>query len=43
MTAEAALCKLFYLFGQGLPPATVAAQMAQDLCGELTEPAGWAL
>jgi L-asparaginase len=39
MTAEAALCKLFYLFSQGLPPETVAARMAEDLCGELTVPA----
>ncbi len=39
MTAEAALCKLFYLFSQGFPPETVAARMAEDLCGELTAPA----
>ena len=39
MTAEAALCKLFYLFSQGLPPETVAVRMAEDLCGELTAPA----
>jgi L-asparaginase len=39
MTAEAALCKLFYLFSQGLAPETVAARMADDLCGELTAPA----
>ena len=39
MTAEAALCKLFYLFSQGLSPETVAARMAEDLCGELTAPA----
>jgi L-asparaginase len=38
MTAEAALCKLFYLFSQGLPPETVAVRMAEDLCGELTAP-----
>jgi L-asparaginase len=38
MTAEAALCKLFYLFSQGLPPETVAERMADDLCGELTAP-----
>jgi L-asparaginase len=36
MTAEAALCKLFYLFSQGFPPGTVAAQMGEDLCGELS-------
>ena len=39
MTAEAALCKLFYLFSQGFPPEMVAARMAEDLCGELTAPA----
>ena len=39
MTAEAALCKLFYLFSQGFTPETVAAKMAEDLCGELTAPA----
>jgi L-asparaginase len=38
MTAEAALGKLFYLFSQGYSPETVAAKMAQDLCGELTVP-----
>jgi L-asparaginase len=36
MTAEAALCKLFYLFSQGLPAESVAMTMAEDLCGELT-------
>ena len=40
MTAEAALCKLFYLFSQGLPPEMVAERMAEDLCGELTAPVG---
>ena len=40
MTAEAALCKLFYLFSQGLAPEVVAARMAEDLCGELTVPGG---
>jgi L-asparaginase len=39
MTAEAALCKLFYLFSQGLPSEQVAARVGEDLCGELTEPA----
>jgi L-asparaginase len=39
MTAEAALCKLFYLFSQGFPPETVAMRMAEDLCGELSAPA----
>ena len=39
MTAEAALCKLFYLFSQGFPAEVVAARMAEDLCGELTAPA----
>ena len=38
MTAEAALCKLFYLFSQGLPPDAVVTRMAEDLCGELTAP-----
>jgi L-asparaginase len=40
MTAEAALCKLFYLFSQGLPPDVVAVKVAEDFCGELTAPAG---
>ena len=40
MTAEAALCKLFYLFSQGYPPVVVTEQMTEDLCGELTAPAG---
>jgi L-asparaginase len=39
MTAEAALCKLFYLFSQRFPAEVVAAKMAEDLCGELTAPA----
>jgi L-asparaginase len=40
MTAEAALCKLFYLFSQGLPPDVVAVKVAEDICGELTASAG---
>ena len=40
MTAEAALCKLFYLFSQGLSPEVVAVKVAEDLCGELTAPVG---
>jgi len=36
MTAEAALSKLTWLFGQGLPPTAVARQMVIDLRGELT-------
>ena len=36
MTAEAALCKLFYLFSQGDAPELVARQLTKDLCGELT-------
>ena len=39
MTAEAALCKLFFLFSQGYTPEVVATKMADDLCGELTAPA----
>jgi len=35
MTAEAALTKLYYLFGKGLPPEAVKAQMQVDLRGEL--------
>jgi L-asparaginase len=35
MTAEAALTKLYYLFGKGLPPETVKAQMQVCLRGEL--------
>jgi L-asparaginase len=37
MTAEAALCKLFYLFSQGLPPEMVRRKMGDNLCGELSE------
>jgi len=40
MTAEAALCKLFYLFSQGYTPEVVTAKVAEDLCGELATPAG---
>lgn len=36
MTAEAALCKLFFLFSAGLAPEEVKAQMAHSLCGEVT-------
>ena len=36
MTTEAAVTKLMYLFGLGLPPAAVAARMGVDLCGEVT-------
>jgi L-asparaginase len=36
MTVEAALAKLYYLFGSGLGPAEVKAQMQMNLCGELT-------
>ncbi len=36
MTAEAALCKLFYLFSIGLSPDEVKAQMGRSLCGEVT-------
>jgi L-asparaginase len=39
MTAEAALCKLFYLFSAGYPPETVVPMMGENLCGELTRPA----
>ena len=39
MTAEAALCKLFYLFSQGFRAEVVARKVAEDLCGELTVPA----
>jgi L-asparaginase len=35
MTAEAALTKLYYLFGKGLPPEEVQRQMQVDLRGEL--------
>ena len=40
MTAEAALCKLFYLFSQGIPPEVVAGKVAAGLCGELNTPVG---
>jgi L-asparaginase len=36
MTTEAALCKLFYLFGCGLSPEEVRQRMGENLCGELT-------
>ena len=36
MTAEAALCKLFYLFNSGCAAEEVKARIAEDLCGELT-------
>lgn len=38
MTPEAALTKLFYLFGKGHRPDQVKALMVQDLRGELTRP-----
>lgn len=37
MTAEAALTKLYYLFGQGLRPDEVRELMQRNLRGELTE------
>ncbi len=36
MTAEAALCKLFYLFSSGDTAEEVKARIAESLCGELT-------
>lgn len=39
MTPEAALAKLFYLFGKGYAPEKVKALIGQDLRGELTNPA----
>ncbi len=36
MTAEAAVAKLYYLFGRGDSPAKVKREMQRDLCGELT-------
>jgi L-asparaginase len=38
MTAEAALCKLFYLFSAGLSPEVVKREMGKNLCGELSTP-----
>jgi len=38
MTAEAALAKLFYLFGQGHPPEEVRRLVQRNLRGELTPP-----
>ena len=36
MTAEAALTKLSYLLGKGLPVEQIKEQMMKNLCGELT-------
>lgn len=36
MTSEAAITKLMYLFGLGLPPSAVATRFATDICGEVT-------
>lgn len=36
MTAEAALAKLYYLFGKGLSPQRVKMEMLKDLRGEVT-------
>ncbi|MDQ6799641.1 MAG: asparaginase, partial [Acidobacteriota bacterium] len=36
MTAEAALTKLYYLFGRGYSPERVKKEMVRDLRGELT-------
>ncbi len=43
MTSEAAITKLMYLFGRGLTPKQVRAEMERSLCGELTlsTPAGY--
>jgi L-asparaginase len=42
MTPEAALAKLFYLFGKGHSPAKVKELVMEDLRGELTKPtADW--
>ena len=42
MTPEAALAKLFYLFGKGCSPARVKQLVTEDLRGELTKPsADW--
>jgi L-asparaginase len=38
MTAEAALCKLFYLFSAGHPPDEAKRRVGENLCGELTVP-----
>jgi len=45
LTAEAALCKLFYLFSAGYTSEQVKARMVQSLCGELTVPSddAWAM
>jgi L-asparaginase len=40
MTAEAALCKLFYLFSQGHTPEAVKRLIGENLCGELTAAPG---
>ncbi len=36
MTAEAALCKLFYLFSTGCRPDEVKRRVGENLCGELS-------
>ncbi|MDE5745561.1 MAG: L-asparaginase 1, partial [Paramuribaculum sp.] len=36
ITAEAALAKLMYLFGLGLPPEEVRDHFAHSICGEIT-------
>jgi len=36
MTAEAALTKLYYLFGRGYSPERVKKEMVKDLRGEVT-------
>jgi L-asparaginase len=38
MTPESSLCKLVYLFAQGIAPAQVKKQMQEDLRGEVTVP-----
>ena len=37
MTKEAALTKLFYLFGQALDREVIKQKITENMCGELTK------
>ena len=36
ITSEAAITKMMYLFGMGLPPESVKKYLSYSLCGEVT-------